>query len=76
MKKFHTFGSPCFIPDPNFCQKKYIPKWTPQSIKDIYLVILTHHAGSVALVLKIKTGYISAQFQIVFDDDLQQQPPG
>ena len=36
--------------------------------KAVYLGILPHHLGSVALVLNIKTGYISSQFHIIFDD--------
>ena len=59
-----------FILYPKICQNKSIPKWTPWSRQAVYLGILTHHAGSVALVLNIKTGYISPQFHIVFDDVL------
>ena len=69
VKQFHTFGSPCFILDPKLCQKKSIPKWTPRSRQAVYLGTSPQHAGSVALVLNLKTGYISPQFHIVFDDD-------
>ena len=76
VKQFHTFGSPCFILDPKLCQKKSIPKWTPQSRQAVYLGISPQHAGSVALVLNLKTGYISPQFHIVFDNDFKKQPKG
>ena len=69
VKQFHTSGSRCFILDPKLCQKKPIPKCTPWSRKSVYLGILPQHAGSVALVLNIKTGYISSQFHIVFDNE-------
>ena len=69
MKQFHTFGSPCFILYPKLFQKKSIPKWIPCSRQAVYLGISPQHAGSVALVLNLKTGYISPQFHIVFDDD-------
>ena len=42
---------------------------TPQSSQAVYLGISTHHAGSVALVMNLKTRYISPQFHIVFDND-------
>ena len=74
VNQIHTSGSPCFILDPKLFQKKYIPKWTPQSRKSVYLGISPQHAGSVALVLNPKTGNISPQFHIIVDDDLQQQP--
>ena len=34
------------------------------------------NTGSVAQVLSIKTGYISPQFHIVFDNNLKQHPQG
>ena len=68
VKRFHTFGSPWFILYPKICQHKLIPKWTPWSRWAIYLGILPQHAGSVALVLNIKPGYISPQFHIIFDE--------
>ena len=69
VKQFHNFGSPCFILDPKLRQNKYISKWTPQSIQAVYIGISPQHAVSVALVLNLKTGYISPQFRIVFVDD-------
>ena len=69
VKTFHIFGSPCCILDPKLCQKQYIPKWTPRSRKSVYLDISPQCAGSVALVLNLKSGYISPQFHIIFDDD-------
>ena len=66
VKHFHTFGSPCFILDPKIFQKKYIPKWTPRSRQAVYLGISPQHAGSFALVLNLKTVYISPQSHIVF----------
>ena len=47
------------------------PKLTPISRQIVYLVISPHQAGSVVLVLNIKTGYISPQFHIFFDDDFK-----
>ena len=69
VKQFHTFGSPCFVLDLQLCQKKLIPKWTPKSRHAVYHGISPQHAGSVALVLNFKTGYISPKFHIIFDID-------
>ena len=68
MTQFHTFGPPCFILHPKLFQKKFIPKLTPKLRQDVYLGISPQHAGSVTLVLNLKTGYISPQFHIVFGD--------
>ena len=69
VKQFPNFGFHCFICDHKLCQKKLIPKWTPKSRHAVYHGISPQHAGSVALVLNFKTGYISPKFHIIFDDD-------
>ena len=69
VKQFHTFGLPCFILNPKLCQNKSIPKWTHRSIQAVSLGISLHHAGSVAMALNLKTGYIYPQLHIVFDDN-------
>ena len=68
VKQFNTFRSPCFIIDPKLCQKKYIPKRTSKSRQADYIGVSPQHARSVALVLNLKTGYISPQIHIVFDN--------
>ena len=70
LKQFHTFGPPCFILGSKLCHKKLNPKWTPCSRQTVYLGILLQHAGSVSLILDIKTGYMSKQLLIIFYDDI------
>ena len=69
VKQFHTFGLPCVILDHKLCQNKSIPKWTHQWIQAVSIGISLHHAGSVAMALNLKTGYISPQLHIVFDEN-------
>ena len=69
MKQFHTFGLHCFILNSKLFENKLIQKWKPKPKQGVYLGILPHHAGSIALVLNVKTGYISPQFHIVFDEN-------
>ena len=81
---FHVFGSLCFVLDA--CLQSGIagvPKWEPRSRLGIYVGHSPSHAGSVALVLNPKTGHVSPQFHVVFDDafstvpymDQKQVPP-
>ncbi len=44
------------------------PKWEPRSRLEIYVGHSPSHAGSVALVLNPRTGQVSPQFCVVFDD--------
>ena len=44
------------------------PKWEPRSRLGIYVGHSPAHAGTLALVLNPRTGHVSPQFHIVFDD--------
>ena len=47
---------------------KGIPKWFRRARMGVYLGRSPLHARSVALVLNIKTGIVSPQFHVAFDD--------
>jgi hypothetical protein len=65
----HVFGSPCFVLDSRL-QSGIAgpPKWEPHSQLGIYLRRSPSHAGSVALVLNPRTGHVSPQYHVVFDN--------
>jgi hypothetical protein len=46
-----------------------IPKWEPRARMGIYVGRSPSHASNVALVLNPRTGHVSPQFHVVFDDD-------
>ena len=50
------------------------PKWEPRARLGIYVGHSPIHAGSVALVLNPKTGLVSPQYHVVFDDDFTTVP--
>ena len=50
------------------------PKWEPRSRLGIYVGHSPSHAGSVALVLNPRTGHVSPQFHVVFDDHYTTVP--
>ena len=67
---FHTFGCPTFVLDaPNQSGGIGTPKWQPRSHTGIYLGHSPCHASSVALVLNLKTGLVSPQYHVVYDDE-------
>jgi hypothetical protein len=76
LRDFHTFGSPCYVLDSRLQSAggPGAPKWEPRSRLGIYVGHSPNHAGSVALVLNPKTGLISPQFHVVFDDDFSTVP--
>jgi len=68
LKEFHTFGCPVFVLEPRLQQGHKIPKWEPCSRMAIYLGRSTQHAATVPLVMSIKTGLVSPQYHVVYDD--------
>ena len=72
---FHTWGCPVYILEAqNQSGGIGTPKWDPRSHIGIYLGHSPCHAGSVALVLNLKTGLVSPQFHVVFDDEFTTVP--
>ena len=51
-----------------------MPKWEPRSRLGIYLVRSPYHARSVALVLNLRTGHVSKQYDVAFDNDFSTVP--
>lgn len=45
-----------------------IPKWEPKSNAGVYLGQSPEHSSDVALVLDLRTGLVSPQYHVVFDD--------
>ena len=73
---FHTFGCPVYVLDARLQDAggPGVPKWEPRARLGIYVGHSPYHAGSVALVLNPKTGLVSPQFHVVFDDDFSTVP--
>ena len=68
-KHQHTFGCPTFVLDaPLQGSIGGKPKWSEKSRVGVYLGHSSQHSSTVALVLNPKTGHVSPQFHIVFDN--------
>ena len=44
------------------------PKWDPRARAGVYLGHSPSHAGNVSMVLNLKTGHVSSQYHVVFDN--------
>jgi len=73
LQQQHTWGCPVYVLE-NLAQTKMVSKWEPRSRLGVYLGHSPHHAGSVALVLNIKTLFVSPQFHVVYDDQFSTLP--
>ena len=69
LEYYHTFGCQVYILDSRSkTNLKGVPKLEPQSLLCIHVGHLLTCAGSVAIVLNLKTGLVLSQFQIVRND--------
>lgn len=64
----HVWGCPVYVLDKAIHDGKKIPKWKPRSTRMMMMGHSPKHASSVPIVLNPKTGTITAQFHVVFDD--------
>ena len=64
----HPLFCPVFVLDEKLQGNGALPKWEPRSRVGVYLGMSPEHAGSVALVLNLKTGHVSPQYHVIFDD--------
>ena len=64
----HVWGCPCYILDPQLQDGHKLPKWKPRSCRGMFVGFSPGHSSLVPLVLNPRTGKISPQFQVVFDN--------
>ena len=75
VKDQHTWGSPAYILDSRLqTNSKGVPKWEPRCRLGIFVGYSPVHARNVALILNPKSGLISPQFHVVYDDDFSTVP--
>jgi len=51
-----------------------IPKWEPRARMGLYIRRSPFHAANVALIFNPRTGHVSLQFHVIFDDDFRTVP--
>ena len=68
LKPFHAFGCPTYVLDNALQSGQGSPKWKEHSRLCVYSGPSPNHARSIALVLNPRTGHVSPQFHIKFDD--------
>ena len=68
LRHFHAFGCPTYVLDNALQSGQGAPKWKEHSRLGLYLGPSPNHARSIALVLNPRTGHVSPQFHIKFDD--------
>ena len=68
IRHFHFLGCPAYVLDNALQYSQKLHKWSSRSSLGVYLGASPNHAKSVASILNLRTGHVSAQFHIKFDD--------
>ena len=68
LRHFHSFGCPAYVLDNVLQSSQGLPKWSSRSRLGVYLGASPNYARSIALILNPRTGHISPQFNVKFDD--------
>ena len=63
-----VFGCPAYVLDPRLQDGKKIPKWSPRSRLGQFLGRSEVHAGTVGLIRNLRTGKITPQYNVVYDN--------
>ena len=76
LSNFHTFGCPVYILDARLQRVggEGHPKWDTRACIGIYLGHSPSHSGSVALFMNPKSGLVSPQFHLDFDESFDIVP--
>ena len=68
LSEARVFGCPVYVLDPKLQDGNKLPKWEPRCRRAQFLGFSESHARNVALVRNTRTGYVSPQFHVVFDE--------
>ncbi|KAG7370589.1 reverse transcriptase RNA-dependent DNA polymerase [Nitzschia inconspicua] len=63
-----VWGCPAYVRDPKLQDGKKLPKWNPRSRRGMYLGISPSHSSSVGRILNLRTGHVSPQYHVVYDE--------
>ena len=68
LKHFHTFAAPVFVLDNKLQANQALQKWESRARIGLYLGPSPRHSRSISLVLNLRTGMVSPQYHVRFDD--------
>ena len=71
LKDAHCWGCPAYVLDPKLQGMVKIPRWEPRTRRGIFLGFSDMHSSRVGLILNPRTGRVSPQFHVVYDDHFE-----
>lgn len=68
LDRLRVWGCPAYVLDPRLQDGHKIPKWEPRSRQGQFLGFSDLHSSTIGLVRNLRTGFISPQYHIVYDE--------
>ena len=68
LARMHVWGCPAYVLHPTLQDGKKIPKWRPRARRGQFLGYSKNHSSTVGLIQNLRTGNISPQYHVVYDD--------
>ena len=68
LARMHVWGCPAYVLHPTLQDGKKIPKWRPRVRRWQFLGYSKNHSSTVGLIQNLRTGNISPQYHVVYDD--------
>ena len=68
VNRSRVFGCPAYVLDPTIQDGQKLPRWKPKSRRGQFLGRSKTHASDIGLIRNLKTGYISTQYHVIYDD--------
>ena len=69
LSRMHVWGCPAYVLEPKLQDGKKIPKWRPRARRGQFLGISPHHSSTVGIVQNLRTGNVTPQYHVVYDDN-------
>jgi transposase InsO family protein len=74
LRRAHVFGCPVYVLDPKLADGDKVPKWNHRARMGMFLGFSHEHSSLVPLVLNLRTGHVSPQYHVIFDDNFETVP--
>ena len=74
LKSLHMWGAPIYVLGSVLQAGKKLPRWQPRSRRGMFVGFSPVHSSDVPLILNLRTGHISPQYHVVFDDRFSTVP--
>ena len=68
LQRSHVWGCPVYVLDPKLQDGKKLPKWQAKARRGQFLGISPDHSTTVGRILNLRSGFISSQYHVVYDD--------